>query len=100
MTSSLPQDMKNASNQKAEGDRYILARFHLIYGTIVEDSNNSLEDLLGQIPNFLHSEESENLSVCEVEEWRIDKNDSSNLIPTKLETLFTILHYADPIEDR
>jgi hypothetical protein len=94
---SIPQDLNQASSTIVDGDTYILARFSL-YGTIVEDSSNSLEEILGNIPNHLWEENSEQLCVCEVGEWRENKDDPSDFIPVKLKTLFTINFHASPTD--
>lgn len=88
-----------ATENNINGDRYILARFNLRYGVIVEDSNNNLNELLKEIPNHLHEDNDENLSVCEVKKWKQDKVDKSDLSPVDLETLFTVIHYSDPLEE-
>jgi len=93
---SIPQDSK--SSIAVEGDRYILCRFNLHYGTIVEDSSNFLEEMLRSIPNFFCGDDSEDLYVCEVYEWCQSSRDPSDSNPSKMKTLFKIEHLNDPSE--
>lgn len=79
-------------------DRYVLCRWNLIYGCMVEASNNDLAELLMEVPDFLSENEDERLCVCEVMSWREDQADWS-MDPHEIETLYEIHHYADPTEE-
>lgn len=83
-----------------KGDRYILCRFSLRYGPMVEDSDNSLEKLLGRVPDHLHDGDNEVLSVLRVDRWVVVVDDDpTDFIPKDYVTLYEIHHYADPEEE-
>jgi len=62
---------------------------------MVEASGNNLAGLLKQVPDFLHDDDDERLSVCEAKSWRQDPDDWS-MDPHDIETLYEIEHYGDP----
>jgi len=78
--------------EPVNGDQFILARFNLFCGTIVEYSNNSLENLLKEVPEHLSSDNDETLAVCEVFKWKHEDGEST---PTDLQVLYQIEHYND-----
>lgn len=79
-------------------DRYILCRWELIYGCMVEASGNDLPELLMEIPDFLTEGEDETLCVCEVMSWREDPSDME-MEPHEIETLYEVQHRSDPTEE-
>ena len=79
-------------------DSFILCRWHLIYGPMVETSGPNLAELMREIPDYLHDGDDETLCVCEVFSWRGDA-DMNELDPHELETLYQLEHYLDPSEE-
>lgn len=79
-------------------DRFILCRWNIIYGCMVETSGNSLETLLSEIPEHLHDGDDDTLCVCEVISWRGD-DDMNELDVHESTTLYQLEHYADPSEE-
>ena len=79
-------------------DRFILCRWNLIYGCMVETSANTLPQLCQDIPEYLCDGDDETLCVCEVISWRGDA-DMNDIEPHEVETLYQLEHYADPSED-
>ncbi len=79
-----------------EFDRYILARFCIRFGCMVEEQDTSFARLLGKIPDHLHESDDSSLSVCEVKGWRGPDN-GNELEPYGVRTLYQVTHYEDPI---
>ena len=86
------------SDGTSKVDRYVLCRWDLIHGCMVETSGNDLAELMMEVPDFLTESEDERLSVCEVMSWREDR-DSQEMEPHEIETLYEVHHYADPAEE-
>lgn len=78
------------------GDRFILCRFPIGFGCMVEESGDNLGDVLSKIPDHIHESDDQRLSVCEVGYWVLDPEDPSDGTPCDLTTLYEIQHYADP----
>lgn len=78
------------------GDRYILCRFDIRWGCIVEASSDNLDDVLKEIPEHLNDGEDSTLSICQVNSWI--GYDGNELDPLEPRTLYEIHHYADPDE--
>lgn len=93
----LPQDMVHCSRNRVNGDKYIICTFHLIYGTMVEDSDNDLSLLMSRLPEHLENAD-DTTCVAEVFEWRVDKTDPTDFIPYAVNTLYQIVHYDNPSE--
>lgn len=79
-------------------DRFILCRWDLIYGCMVETSGPNLEALLSEIPEHSHDNDDDTLCVCEVISWRGD-TDMNELDVHEYTALYQIEHYADPSEE-
>lgn len=97
---TLPQDAAQATRKTVIGDRFALCRFHLVHGTIVEDTDNNLGSLLSRTPDYIDSGNDEVLSVCEIGGWKVSKHDPSDLIPVSVRTIYEIHHYDDPYEEQ
>ena len=78
-------------------DRFVLCRWSLTYGCMVEESSGDLEGLLAKIPEHLNGGESGTLAVCEVMSWR--GSDRWELDVHEYETLYQIEYYEDPSEE-
>lgn len=96
---TLPQDAACCSKEKVPGDRYIICHFSFSFGTMVDDSDNNLGELMKRVPEHVFCEDDQSLSIAEVSEWRRDKHDSSSFIPYRLKTLMEITGYNEPSEE-
>jgi hypothetical protein len=86
--------------KRVPGDRFVLCRFSLRFGPMVEESGPELGPLLAEIPDHLDCGDDERLSVCEVGYWTVYVDgDPSDWTPRDLTTLYEIQHYADPEDD-
>ena len=81
------------------GDRFILARFSVGFGCMVEESSNDVGDVLSKVPDHIHDSDDQTLSVCEVAYWVLDPEDPSDGTPCDVTTLYQIQHYADPSDE-
>lgn len=93
---------RDRKRKRIEGDRYILCHFQLILRATVEDSDNSLSELLGRIPEHLSENDGNTLSVCQVGYWVVADDDDPygvDAIPKDVVTLYEIHHYSDPVEN-
>ena len=91
----LPQDMVHCSKNSVNGDRFIICTFHLLYGTVVEDTDSDLSALMSRLPEHLKDAD-DTICVAEVFEWRVDKSDPTDFIPYALNTLYQIERYDNP----
>jgi hypothetical protein len=81
------------------GDRFILCTFSLTFGCMVEESSNNLGEVLSKVPDHIHEDGEDRISVCEVAYWILDPSDPSDGTPCGVETLYEVQHYADPSEE-
>lgn len=88
--------MTTRKAKRVKGDRFILCRFSLRCGPMVDESSNNLAELFGQIPVHLCEGDDEKLSVCEVGYWTINvPGDPFDSTPREVTILYEIEHYAD-----
>lgn len=78
------------------GDRFILCRFPIGFGCMVEESSHNLGTVLSKVPDHIHESDDQRLSVCEVGYWVLDPHDPSDGTPCDVTTLYEIQHYEDP----